>query len=208
MKDDGFDDWLPLLLSHTGQVYCASLVRLLRCNFLIKGRVKFSQSARLLLDRGTGSLCAGLGLKSGGSSCEVPPPNICSGADVNEWVSIVVYIYVCILPISNRLLAPQPMRKICPLWPPRQAINQTSRRFSGYFLFLSGTWVNPFLWAQTDRFHRQPREIHFNAAITQVVYCRSKWTALFLLALFLYFSLYGNNAHRKRQFILIHHILL
>lgn len=33
--------------SHTRLAYCASLVRLLRCNFWIKGRVIFSQSARL-----------------------------------------------------------------------------------------------------------------------------------------------------------------
>ena len=103
----------------------------------------FAVCALVLLDRGTGSLSAGLGLKGSNSPRGVTAPNICSGADVNEWVSIVLFIYVYILPISNWLLAPQPMRKICPLWPPRQAINQTSRRFSGYFLFLSGTREKP-----------------------------------------------------------------
>ena len=144
-------------------------------SFLDKGTGHiFAVCALVLLDRGTGSLCAGLGLKGSNSPCGVTAANICSGADVNEWVSIVLYIYVYILPISNWLLAPQPMRKICPVWPPRQAINQTSRRFSGIFCFSLAPERNPFLWAKTDRFHWQPREIRFNAAITQVAYCRSK----------------------------------
>ena len=64
----------------------------------------------------------------------------------------------------------------------------------GIFCFSLAPERNPFLWAQTDRFHRQPREIRFNAAITQVVYCPSKCSLAFLTS-----SEYSENELKKAK---------
>lgn len=93
--------------------------------------VKFSQyfCALGLLGSGIGSCGTGLGFKGGGNPSEIPRPNICFCADVNKWVAVVVYMYAkkCQYLIGHsRAACTATVRKFCPLWPPRQAVNLPS----------------------------------------------------------------------------------
>ena len=177
--------------SHTRLVYCASLVRLLRCNFWIKGRVIFSQSARLSFlivvqapfaqVWALRAVIALVGLRRQ------------TFVLVLVWTSGFPSLYIFMYTFCQSLIS-YSRHSQCEKSVRCGRLGKPSIKHRGVswgiFCFSLAPERNPFLWAQTDRFHWQPREIRFNAAITQVAYCRSKWTALFLSALLLYFSFF------------------